>query len=185
MGKSVRICQSVCYVYIVINAQRVNDYNLIGEYICKLDAKGRLRLPTALIRQLPHSGVLEFAINRGFEKHLMVYPKDVWGKKTKKINQLNIYNTNERQAIRYFYRGASMIHMDSADRILIPSALISYAGLEKEVVLFAYDEQIELWDKVAYDEMLNQQPNSFDQIADKIFGNGGALDGSAQTDGHE
>lgn len=78
-----------------------------------------------------------------------------------------------------------MIHMDSADRVLIPSALISYAGLEKEVVLFAYNEQVELWDKVAYDEMLNQQPGSFDQIADKIFGSGGEADGSAQTDGHE
>lgn len=157
------------------------NYSLTGEYECKIDAKGRLRLPTSLIRQLPHNGILEFAINRGFEKHLMMYPKDVWGRKTNKINQLNIYNTKERQAIRYFYRGASMIHVDSSDRILVPSALVSYAGLEKEVVLFAYHEQIELWDKKAYDEMLSRQPDSFDEIADSIFGNK-IVDGSAQSD---
>jgi len=174
-------CESVFYVYIIINTVCVTNYNLTGEYLCKLDAKGRLRLPSSLIRQFPHNGVLEFAINRGFEKHLMMYPKDVWGTKTTKINQLNIYNTEERQAMRYFYRGASMIHMDAADRILIPTSLSSYADLKKEVVLFAYHEQVELWDKAAYDEMLAMQPGSFSQIADKVFGNGGVLDESAQS----
>lgn len=170
------------YVYIIINTQCVIDYNLIGEYVCKLDAKGRLRLPTSLIRQLPHSGVLEFAINRGFEKHLMMYPKDVWGAKTKRINQLNIYNTSERQAIRFFYRGASMVHMDSADRILLPSPLVKYAGLEKELILFAYHEQIEIWDRGSYESMLESQPSSFDQIADKIFGSGSEDGGIAKSD---
>jgi len=162
----------------------VTDYNLIGEYVCKLDAKGRLRLPTSLIRQIGYTGILEFTINRGFEKHLMMYPKDVWGKKTKKINQLNIYNTEERQAMRYFYRGASMVHMDNSDRILVPAALVSYAGLDKEVVLFAYNEQIEIWDKKSYESMMDDQPDSFDQIANKVFG-GGGLDASAQSDNHE
>ncbi len=160
----------------------MNDYNLIGEYTCKLDAKGRLRLPTALIRQLPHNGILELTINRGFEKHLMIYPKDVWVRKTKKINQLNIYNTKERQAMRYFYRGASMVHMDSADRVLIPNALVLYAKLKKEVVLFAYHEQIELWDRAVYENMLSKQPESFDQIADSVFGTVEKLDGTAQSD---
>lgn len=74
-----------------------------------------------------------------------------------------------------------MIHMDAADRILIPTSLSSYADLKKEVVLFAYHEQVELWDKAAYDEMLAMQPGSFSQIADKVFGNGGVLDESAQS----
>lgn len=148
----------------------VNKYQLTGEYECKLDAKGRLRLPTALIRQFGFNGVLELAINRGFEKHLMMYPKTVWDGKTKIFNQLNIYNSKERQAMRYFYRGASMINMDSADRILLPGNLIDYAGLKKNVILFAYHEQIEIWDKEMYFDMLNDEPESFSEIADGIFG---------------
>ncbi len=148
----------------------MNNYQLTGEYKCKLDAKGRLRLPVSLIRQVGYKGVLEFAINRGFDNHLMMYPKDVWEGKTKKINQLNIYNTKERQALRYFYRGASMIHMDGADRILIPSGLIEYAGLKKNVILFAYHEQIEVWDQGKYLEMLTDEPDSFAEIADSVFG---------------
>lgn len=160
----------------------VSTYNLTGEYECKLDAKGRLRLPNSLIRQIGYNGVLEFAINRGFEKHLMMYPKEVWGEKTEKINQLNIYNTRERQAIRYFYRGASLIHVDSADRILLPSSLIQYANLEKDVILFAYHEQIEIWNKDEYLKMLDEQPSEFSEIADGIFGNQNSGGASSHTD---
>jgi len=74
-------------------------YHLTGEYDCKTDAKGRVRLPSSLIRQIGENGTLNFTVNRGFEKHLMLYPSDVWEKKTKEINQLNIYDAKERQAI--------------------------------------------------------------------------------------
>ncbi len=145
-------------------------YQLTGEYDCKLDAKGRVRLPSGLIKQIGNSVNLGFTINRGFEQHLMLYPKDVWDKKTKEINQLNIYNTKNRQAIRYFYRGATGLTLDSADRILLPKPLTKYAGIEKEVVLFAYHEQIEIWAKSKYEEILGEEPEDFATIADEIFG---------------
>lgn len=147
-------------------------YQFAGEYECRLDAKGRVKLPTNLLRQIGGDGVnLNFTINRGFEKHLMLYPNAVWEKKTKEINQLNIYNTKHRQAIRYFYRGATKVAADSADRILVPKNLIEYAGIEKEVFLFAYHEQIEIWAKDAYEKVLNEEPTDFSQLADEIFGN--------------
>ncbi|WP_235296184.1 division/cell wall cluster transcriptional repressor MraZ [Portibacter marinus] len=145
-------------------------YTFTGEYEVKIDAKGRVRLPSALLKQIGE-GALNFVVNRGFEKHLMMYPSDVWEKKTTEINQLNIYNTKQRRAMRYFYRGATKISTDSAERILLPKSLVEYAGIEKEAVLFAYHEQIEIWSKDAYDEMLNSEPDNFAEIADEIFGN--------------
>jgi len=50
---------------------------LTGEYECKVDSKGRLRLPATLIKQI-HEIELGFTLNRGFEKHLIMYPKKVW-----------------------------------------------------------------------------------------------------------
>lgn len=148
-------------------------YQLTGEYYCKVDAKGRLRLPSNLLRQIASAGILNFTINRGFEKHLMLYPKDVWDKKAAEINQLNIYNTRQRKAIRYFYRGATELAVDSSDRILIPKGLSEYAGIEKELVLFAYQEQIEVWSKSAYEAIIDDEPEDFASIADEIFGSGG------------
>ena len=146
--------------------------HLKGEYECKLDAKGRLRLPSALIKQLGSGDNLIFAINRGFEKNLMFYPKDVWDKKTKEINQrLNNYNRTHRQFIRYFYRGASELVLDNSDRVLIPKGLIEHADLEKEVILFAYQEQVEIWSKENYLLELNREPDDFSQLAHEVFGN--------------
>lgn len=148
----------------------MKDFLLTGEYECKLDVKGRLRLPSALIRQIGFTGSLQLVINRGFENHLMLYPNEVWEKKTKEINQLNIYNTRERQAMRYFYRGASFLTMDANDRILLPKTLIEYSRLKKDVILFAYHEQIEIWSKEAYNEMLSKEPPNFSEVADGLFG---------------
>ncbi len=145
---------------------------MTGEYDCKTDAKGRVRLPSSLIRQLGKGSSTEFTINRGFEKHLMLYPRDVWEKETEKINQrLNIYNNKERQALRYFYRGATGLSVDSADRVLLPKSLAEYAGIEKEVVLFAYQDRIEVWAKAEYELFLSKEPEDFASIAEDIFGN--------------
>ncbi len=144
------------------------NYQLTGEYECKMDAKGRIRLPSDLITQLDDE--IMFTINRGYENHLMLYPKDVWEAKANEINRLNLHKSSDRQLIRYFYRGATRLKMDSADRILIPKQLISYAGLSKSVILFAYQEQIELWSKKQYDLMLSKEPENFSQLADQVFG---------------
>ena len=43
----------------------------LGEYNCKIDDKGRLRMPAPLLKQL--EGMVEegFVLNRGFEKCLV------------------------------------------------------------------------------------------------------------------
>ena len=145
-------------------------YQLTGEYECNLDAKGRVRLPSTLLRQLDGKESLSFVVNRGFEKCLMLYPQEVWDRKAKEVNQLNIYNTKQRNFKRYFYRGATTISPDSADRILLPKSLLEYADIEKEVILFAYHEQVEIWSKQAYDDMLGSEPEEFSSLAEDVFG---------------
>ncbi|MBK9735742.1 MAG: division/cell wall cluster transcriptional repressor MraZ [Saprospiraceae bacterium] len=147
----------------------MKQYKFTGEYECKLDAKGRLKLPTAIVKLIGGGENLKFTINRGFEKHLMLYPNDVWEMKTNEINQLNIYSTQQRQAIRYFYRGATELEMDASERINLPGSLMEYAGIDKDVVLFAYQNQIEIWAKDKYDQMLGEEPDDFASIAEDIF----------------
>ena len=143
--------------------------NLIGEYRVRIDGKGRIKLPKDLLRQLDLKTALPLVVNRGYEKHLMLYPGNVWEEKTKEINKLNINITRERQAIRYFNRGAKELLPDSADRILIPKTLINYAGLVKDVILFAYNEQIEIWDADAYENLLENEPENFSEILDALY----------------
>ena len=119
---------------------------LIGEYPVALDDKGRMRMPSALLRQL---GVMpdvegqayEFVVNRGFEKCLTLYPKPVWEGITAKLNRLNRFNDRNRAFVRSFYLGAYPLTTDSADRILLQKPLLDYAGITKEAILLAIDRK--------------------------------------------
>jgi MraZ protein len=144
-------------------------YKFTGEYECKIDAKGRVRIPSSLVQQIPKID-LGFVLNRGFEKHLILYPKEVWDTKTTEIDRLNIYNKTHRQAIRYFYRGATEVSLDANDRLLIPKPLSDYAEIGNELVLFAYQDRIEFWAKEKYEEMISEEPDDFSDIANSIFG---------------
>ena len=71
---------------------------LIGEYECKIDAKARVMLPAALKKQLIGSNADKFVVNRGFEKHLTLYPYEVWQTESAEVNKLNMYNKGVRLA---------------------------------------------------------------------------------------
>jgi len=146
--------------------------NFIGEFECKLDAKGRLMLPSGLRKQLDPAAQERFVLNRGFEKCLVLYPKNEWEGISAEVNKLNQYVKKNREFIRYFYRGASELGLDGTGRILFPKRMLSYASVEKQVVLFAYSNRIEVWDKDIYDGLLTDEPDDFATLAEEVMGGG-------------
>ena len=148
---------------------------LIGEYPVALDDKGRMRIPSALLRQLGdkpdgEGNGYEFVVNRGFEKCLTLYPKPVWDVLTAKINRLNRFNDRNRAFIRAFYLGANNVTTDSADRILLQKPLMDYAGLGKEVILVAMDDRIEIWSPEQHQALLSLDSNTFADMANDVMG---------------
>lgn len=144
--------------------------NFIGEFDCKLDAKGRLMLPSGLRKQLDPAAQERFVLNRGFEKCLVLYPKNEWEGISAEVNKLNQYVKKNREFIRYFYRGASELELDATGRVLLPKRLLEYAGADKEVVLFAYSNRIEVWDKNTYENLLTDEPDDFADLAEEVMG---------------
>lgn len=149
---------------------------LLGEYDCKLDAKGRFKLPSGLKGQLGEAEVYSFVINRGFEKCLVLYPEEVWDVISEQVSQLNQYNRKQREFQRYFYRGAAKLTLDSVDRILVNKRLCEYAGIEKEIILAAVNDRIEIWAKEQYDLMLESEPEDFSDLAQEVLGGNGLND---------
>lgn len=144
--------------------------NFIGEFDCKLDAKGRLMLPSGLRKQLDPAAQERFVLNRGFEKCLVLYPKNEWEGISAEVNKLNQYVKKNREFIRYFYRGASELELDTTGRILLPKRMLDYAAAEKDVVLFAYSNRIEVWDKKTYESLLTDEPDDFADLAEEVMG---------------
>ena len=158
------------YFYICIRKPtELNMYNLNGEYDVRIDSKGRIRLPSILMTQLGE-GTVRLVVNRGFEKCLLLYPEAVWMEKAKEVNQLNPYIKKNREFIRYFHRGATVLVPDNIGRILLPKLLCEHAGLDQDLVLLAYHEQVEIWSQSQYLGMVAREPKDYSSLAEEVFG---------------
>lgn len=149
---------------------------LLGEFDCKLDAKGRLMVPAALKKQLPNAESDGLIINRGFEKNLVIYPKNVWDAVVADLAKLNIYDQENRAFVRAFTRGATELSLDAAGRVLLPKSLVEYAGIGSDLVLACQLDRIEVWDKKSYEDIFDDVPVNFANLAQKVMGDkkGGA-----------
>ena len=144
--------------------------SFIGEYECKLDAKSRFLLPSGLRKQLDPAANEQFVMNRGFEGCLVLYPQTEWDKVTAKLSKLNLFVTKNRAFYRQFHNGATQISLDNSGRVLIPKTLMSFAGIQKDAVLFAYADRIEIWAKDKYEEVMNQDVDAFADLAEEVMG---------------
>lgn len=155
------------------NCRSVTMSNFLGEFDCKLDAKGRMMIPVGLKKQLPEAVNEGLVINRGFEKHLVIYTRKEWNKIVDDLSQLNQYEKKTREFIRYFTRGASELTLDSAGRVLLPKALLEYAGINADVVLSCQFNKIEVWAQDAYEAQMDNEPENFANLAEEVMGNAG------------
>lgn len=142
----------------------------LGEYICKLDAKGRLTVPSGLKKQLDNEGREGFVVNRGFEGCLGLYPHKDWQVVAEKLNKLNLFVAKNRAFVRKFQNGATKLDMDGNGRVLLPKDLMSFGDISKEVVLFAYANRIEIWDKKRYNELMSEEMDDFAELAEDVMG---------------
>ncbi|PRD47928.1 division/cell wall cluster transcriptional repressor MraZ [Sphingobacterium haloxyli] len=144
---------------------------LIGEYECKLDAKGRVVVPAALKRQLPDVERDGLVVNRGFEKNLVIYTRAEWNKILKQLSRLNQFQPKNRDFVRKFMSGATELMLDSAGRVLMPKSLLEYAEVGSELVLACNLEKIEVWSKAKYEEQLGAiSEDDFSDLAAQVMG---------------
>lgn len=145
-------------------------FSLLGEYDCKLDAKGRMMLPKGLKVQLEDSLHEGFVINRDLStKSLVIYPMSVWKQEAQMVNRLNKYKAKNREFIRRFNNGATELKLDGQGRMLIPAALLATADVEKEVKLLALNDRVELWGKKNYEQMLAEDVD-MGALAEEVMG---------------
>lgn len=147
--------------------------NLLGEYDCKVDSKGRLMFPAKLRKQLEPVLSHGLVINRDiFAKCLVLYPKPEWDKVNEEMSQLSRYNRSHQQFQRRFMNGATNLELDSAGRILVPASLLEYAGIDpkktKEVKVNGLGNKIEMWSKSSYEEEILDKGDDFGDLAEQV-----------------
>ena len=127
----------------------------IGEYTCKLDAKGRVILPSAFKKQMTGSDPERFVIKKDiFEKCLILYPYQEWERQTKNLRKkINPYKKEHNKFIRQLFKGMAEIMLDANNRLLIPKRLLDEVDVDKEVIMAGQDGKIEIWAKDLYEQI--------------------------------
>lgn len=132
---------------------------LTGEYSHSIDVKGRLIIPSRIRDELGD----KFAVTKGLDGCLLLYPEDSWEAFTMKLQALPSSNSKSRKLQRFFLGGALVNEFDKQGRILIPSNLLEFAGIQKEseAVVVGVGNHAEIWSSSKWEEN-----NSFDDIED-------------------
>jgi MraZ protein len=135
-----------------------------------LDSKGRFLLPVGFKKQLPEGEDNRFVINRGFEKCLSLYPMQSWEPLFADIQKLNDFDPKVREFRRFFLNGATFVEPDTAGRLLVPPNLRDHAGLQKDIVLVAAINKIEIWDSSKYHQLFESYSSeAFSDLAREVM----------------
>jgi MraZ protein len=144
--------------------------DFLGEFEATLDSKGRFLLPAGLKKQIPEEESPLFVINRGFEKCLCLYPVKNWDPLYTRIRSLNDFDPKAREFRRYFLNGATRIEPDTAGRLLVPPNLKAHADLQKDIVLAAAGDKIEIWDSNKYKQLFESfSPEAYSDLANEVM----------------
>jgi MraZ protein len=139
-----------------------------SEYESKLDAKGRLVLPARVKAQLPE-GDSELVLRRGFERCLILYPMVEFKKVFSKISGLSEFNEEYRTLQRNFFSGTATVELDNNGRFLLPKNMLTYAQLEKDVMLVGMGNKVEIWNPTLYEKHLIADPSELSKLAQKYL----------------
>src|SRR6188768_1415383 len=138
-----------------------------SEYESKLDAKGRLVLPSRIKAQLPEGDSQELVIRRGFEPCLIIYPMVEFKKVFSKISSLSEFNEEYRKLQRNFLSKAATVELDNNGRFVVPKNMLTYANIDKDVILVGLGNKVEVWNPSIYEKHLIQDPSELSKLAQK------------------
>jgi MraZ protein len=75
-----------------------------------------------------------------------------------------------RELKRFFFNFSHDTELDSANRVMVPTPLMRYASLDKDVVVTGSGECVEVWDRARYegysDDVLTRIPDIAASLGD-------------------
>jgi MraZ protein len=137
----------------------------LGTHTPRLDDKGRIFLP-AKFRDRLASGLV---ITRGQERCLYVFPMDEFVRVAETMGNAPVTSKLVRDFLRVLLSGASDEIPDKQGRIMVPSTLREYAGLDRECTVIGAGSRVELWDTTAWNAYLDGTEQAFADQAEEVI----------------
>lgn len=126
----------------------------LGNIEAKIDAKGRIFLPSVFRKQLQAAGEERLVMRKDvFQKCLTLYPESTWYEQLDTLrSRLNRWNKEEQTIYRQYMAEAEMLQLDGNGRFLINKRYQQIAEIAQEVRFIGMGDCIEIWSNEKHDE---------------------------------
>ena len=125
---------------------------LTGEFRPTLDQKNRIFVPSKLREELGETFMIVRDVR---QKCLKMYSLEGWTEYITPIKQQR--RDIAESTMRLLHSTAAQVTPDSQGRVLIPSKLVEFASLEKNIVVIGCYDYAEIWAENLYEELIASQ----------------------------
>lgn len=136
----------------------------IGEFQHTLDNKGRVQVPVKFRPRFADGAV----VTRGLDDSLFLYTKVEWQKIAEKIAALPLSKNSARSFSRLMLAGAMEIELDKQGRMMLPSYLRKFAGLNKDLIFAGLYSRVEIWDEKKWRSYQEEMEGSVSEITEDL-----------------
>lgn len=110
-----------------------------------------------------------FVVTRGFEQCLFIYPMDEWILLEQQVRKLSNSDPRNRFFRRALLEWAIDVQLDAQSRVIIPKELLQFGRIENAALILGVLEHIEVWNPEVYKEYMRSQPESYEDVAQRVF----------------
>ena len=144
---------------------KVVNKMLSGEYRHNIDEKKRLIIPSKVRSEMGD----RIVITRGLDGCLFGYNEKNWNNIMEKLGTLPFTKGDVRKFTRFLTSGATLLEFDKQGRIVLPSYLLDYANLSKEVVIVGVINRIEIWSNDKWQNFMDSNVDNLADISENLF----------------
>jgi len=144
-----------------------------GTFEYALDAKHRLTVPSKFRAALAGGVVIAASqeVSEGSPRSVSIWTPETFEEfTTQTLSGMNPSSPKARELKRFFFNTSFDAELDSANRLMIPTTLMRYANLDKDVVVTGSGECIEVWNRRSYenyrDDVLTRIPDITASLGD-------------------
>jgi MraZ protein len=117
-----------------------------GLAACSIDVKSRVTVPANYRKILMEEADGQLVITIDTEDRcLLMYPLSRWLVIEEELQSLPTFQPATRRIQRLLIGHATDLELDRQGRILLPTLLQEYAGLDKSIILVGQGKRIEIW----------------------------------------
>ena len=131
---------------------------LRGNFTAKLDAQGRVKIPTAHRKLIQEEYGFDLYVTSVTGENLLIYPMREWEDIEARLLEPPKMLPEKVKFLRHTNYYGQVASMDKQGRVSIPAHLREAAQIEGTVAVMGYLTYLQVWNRERFEELLKSDP---------------------------